>query len=82
MRWRPLAPGRYPFMGEFHSETRARRGDSRSSHQCWQVFLIVFREVIEAGLVVGIVLAATKGVPRRAALGRGVRWARGCWARA
>src|SRR5690348_10220177 len=21
MRWRPLAPGRYPFMGEFHSET-------------------------------------------------------------
>ena len=28
--------------------------------------LIVFREVIEAGLIVGIVLAATKGVPRRA----------------
>jgi high-affinity iron transporter len=28
--------------------------------------LIVFREVIEAGLVVGIVLAATKSVPRRA----------------
>lgn len=21
MRWRALAPGRYPFMGEFHSET-------------------------------------------------------------
>ncbi len=21
MRWRPLRPGRYPFMGEFHSET-------------------------------------------------------------
>ena len=21
MRWRPLAPGRYPFMGEFHSDT-------------------------------------------------------------
>ena len=21
MRWRPLAPGRYTFMGEFHSET-------------------------------------------------------------
>jgi len=21
MRWRPLAPGRYEFMGEFHSET-------------------------------------------------------------
>jgi len=30
--------------------------------------LIVFREVIEAGLIVGIVLAATKGVPHR------VRW--------
>jgi len=28
--------------------------------------LIVFREVIEAGLIVGIVLAASKGVPRRA----------------
>jgi len=27
--------------------------------------LIIFREVIEAGLIVGIVLAATKGVPRR-----------------
>jgi high-affinity iron transporter len=27
--------------------------------------LIVFREVIEAGLIIGIVLAATKGVPRR-----------------
>lgn len=21
MRWRPLAPGRYPFMGEFHADT-------------------------------------------------------------
>lgn len=28
--------------------------------------IIVFREVIEAGLIVGIVLAATQGVPRRA----------------
>ena len=27
--------------------------------------LIIFREVIEAGLIVGIVLAATAGVPRR-----------------
>src|SRR5215475_8724739 len=27
--------------------------------------LIVFREVIEAGLIVGIVLAATQGVPHR-----------------
>jgi high-affinity iron transporter len=35
--------------------------------------LIVFREVIEAGLIVGIVLAATQGVPRRAlAIGGGV----------
>lgn len=28
--------------------------------------VIVFREVIEAGLIVGIVMAATRGVPRRA----------------
>lgn len=37
--------------------------------------IIVFREVIEAGLIVGIVLAATQGVPRRTlwvALGVGV----------
>lgn len=27
--------------------------------------IIVFREIIEAGLIVGVVLAATKGVPRR-----------------
>ena len=27
--------------------------------------LIVFREVLEAGLIVGVVLAAIKGVPRR-----------------
>ena len=27
--------------------------------------IIVFREVIEAGLVIGIVLAATRGVPHR-----------------
>jgi high-affinity iron transporter len=33
--------------------------------------IIVFREVMEAGLIVGIVLAATKGVPRRA------RWVAG-----
>jgi high-affinity iron transporter len=33
--------------------------------------LIVFREVIEAGLIVGIVLAATRGVPRRS------RWVSG-----
>src|SRR3982074_3437173 len=37
--------------------------------------VIVFREAIEAGLIVGIVLAATRGVPNRAAwvgLGIGV----------
>src|ERR1700733_5879625 len=38
-------------------------------------FIIVFREVLEAGLVVGIVLAASQGVPRR---GLGV--AGGCMA--
>ncbi len=35
-------------------------------HACAQLLIIVFREVIEAGLVVGIVLAASaSGVPRR-----------------
>src|SRR5712691_2243403 len=37
--------------------------------------VIVFREVIEAGLIIGIVLAATRGVPERGAwvgLGIGV----------
>ena len=29
--------------------------------------IIVFREVLEAALIVGIVLAATQGVPRRGA---------------
>ncbi|MBU6448483.1 MAG: FTR1 family protein [Rhodospirillales bacterium] len=29
-------------------------------------FIIVFREVLEAGLIVGIVMAATAGIPRRA----------------
>src|SRR6185503_312699 len=43
--------------------------------------LIVFREIIEAGLIVGIVLAATKGVPRRSnfvALGVGAGVAGAC----
>lgn len=35
--------------------------------------IIVFREVLEAALIVGIVLAATEGVPRRGAwVGRGI----------
>jgi len=35
--------------------------------------IIVFREVLEAGLIVGVVLAASRGVPRRgAAVGLGV----------
>src|SRR6266849_5256960 len=37
--------------------------------------VIVFREVLEAGLIIGIVLAATRGVPERGAwvaLGAGV----------
>ena len=32
---------------------------------CWRSLIIVFREVLEAGLIVGIVLAATESVPRR-----------------
>ena len=37
--------------------------------------IIVFREVLEAALIVGIVLAASRGVPRRAV------WVGGGWAR-
>ena len=36
-----------------------------SRNKMLSALLIVFREVIEAGLIVGIVLAATAGVPRR-----------------
>ena len=28
-------------------------------------FVIVFREVLEAAIIIGVVLAATKGVPKR-----------------
>lgn len=33
----------------------------------WAVALLVFREVLEAALIVGVVAAATRGVPRRGA---------------
>ena len=39
--------------------------------------IIVFREVIEAGLIIGIVLAATRGVPGRGQPGSGRRRRRG-----
>ena len=44
---------------------RPRGLSSRSRGKMLAALLVVFREVIEAGLIVGIVLAATKGVPRR-----------------
>ncbi len=38
------------------------------------VLVIVFREVLEAGLVVGVVLAATRGVAGRTVwIGAGIR---------
>ena len=40
--------------------------------------IIVFREVIEAGLIVGIVLAVTQGLARQPARDRGGRLSRGC----
>ncbi len=42
--------------------------------------LIVFRETLEAALFIGIVAAATIGVPRRG-LWLGVGVMAGCWAR-
>src|SRR5580658_7707445 len=47
--------------------TPTRRRASLSSNEVKMLasLLIVFREVIEAGLIIGIVLAATRGVPRR-----------------
>ena len=38
--------------------------------------IIVFREVLEAALIVGIVMAATQGVPNRSLwVGGGIVWA-------
>src|SRR5690349_23319523 len=51
---------------------RPARGTSRPAHRVVEKdarmlasLIVVFREVLEAGLIVGIVLAATQGVPQR-----------------
>ncbi len=61
VRIRALAPGKISLHGRVSCRycTRDRRGRMISA------LIIVFREVIEAGLIVGIVLAATAGVPTR-----------------
>src|SRR6476619_2659053 len=49
------------------------QSNARDRRRMLATLLIVFREVIEAGLIVSIVLAATKGVPgRRLWVGYGV----------
>jgi len=40
--------------------------------------IIVFREVFEAGLIVGIVLAVTRSVPHRNTMDRAACWRRAC----
>jgi len=74
---RPLAAGRYRFFDDY------TRHDRRLSWSCSEktsmlgALIIVFREVIEAGIIVGILLAVTEGVPSRgrwiaAGIGAGV----------
>src|SRR5207247_917029 len=43
----------------------SNRRQSRGAREMLGTLVIVFREVIEAGLIIGIVLAATKGVAQR-----------------
>ena len=63
----PLDAGTYGFFNDFD---RSATGTdySKITSLCLATLIIVFREIIEAGLVVGIVMAATKGVPRRGAI--------------
>ena len=75
--------GQYPRAGagagqiSLHGRISRRDGAGRGDRGMISALIIVFREVIEAGLIVGIVLAATTGVPGRArAVALGVR--RGC----
>jgi high-affinity iron transporter len=46
-------------------QLRTTRNNPQESPTMLAALLIVFREVMEAGLIVGIVLAATRGVPGR-----------------
>ena len=59
----PLDAGRYEFYGEYTKT--APRAPLWRNKPMLGALVIVFREVIEAGLVVGIVLAATRGIPGR-----------------
>jgi len=66
VRHGPLKPERHPFTGKYRKSTA--KGVVIAEQEMLGALIIVFREVIEAGLIVGIVLAATRGV-----FGRG-RW--------
>src|ERR1700689_1663854 len=59
------APGRRAKFPSWANINPTRRRAVVSRSNMLATLLIVFREVIEAGLIVGIVLAATKGVARR-----------------
>ena len=56
-----------------HRRIPRRHGQGRRDRgieSCCGALVIVFREVLEAGLIIGIVMAATRGVPGRGRLGR------------
>ena len=56
----PLKPGRYEFVGDFSPTTA--RGWAVASRPTFGAAVVVFRELPEASLVLGIVLAAASGV--------------------
>jgi len=56
--------GRYEFFST-NTTRRPRRPRGRDKGRCACRLIIVFREVFEAGLIVGIVLAVTRSVPHR-----------------
>jgi len=69
----PLDAGSYPFFGDFHQDTAQGKIIARlnpvnlflTELSMLATAIIVFREMLEAALIVGIVAAATRGVARR-----------------
>ncbi|MEI9805303.1 MAG: cupredoxin domain-containing protein [Pseudolabrys sp.] len=60
----PLKPGRYPFIGEFHEGDRQRRLDRGINH-ARRTDHRFFVKSSKPALIVGIVMAATRGVAGR-----------------
>ena len=56
---RALKPGRYEFYDDFNEKARGALDRAIGSSLVLAALIIVFREVFEAGLIVGIVLAVT-----------------------